>query len=315
MTEPSPRRVLITGGAGFIGVNLVERLDAVGGYAITVLDNESLGDRNLLAPYEIRFIGGDILDPGAVAEAIADVDTVVHLAADTRVIDSIADPDHNFENNVVGTYRLLRAAKDAGVGRFINASTGGAILGEQPPPVHEQMVARPLAPYGASKLAAEGYCSAFAGAYGLATASLRFSNIYGPSSGGKGSVVAHFFKQILAGRELVVDGDGGQVRDYLFVGDLVRGIQSAIESHATGVFQLGRGMPVTLNELIAEIRLVVGSEHPVRVRYEDPRQGEIYSTWCDISNARESLGFAPRTDLKTGLPLTWAWFRQVFGNV
>ncbi len=172
MAEPSPRRVLITGGAGFIGVNLAQHLEAAGGYAITVLDNQSLGDRKLLELYDVHFIDGDILDSSAVAEAIAGADTVVHLAADTRVIDSIAEPDHNFENNVVGTYRLLRAAKDAGVRRFINASTGGAILGEQPPPVHEAMVAGPLAPYGASKLAAEGYCSAFAGAYGLATASL-----------------------------------------------------------------------------------------------------------------------------------------------
>ncbi len=302
------RQVLVTGGAGFVGSNLIAQLRRSGGYEITVIDNERLGKREHIAEFDVDFVHGDLRDDAAVAEVVRDKETIIHLAADTRVMDSIEDPRFNFENNVVATFGLLRAARQAGVGRIINASTGGAILGEAPSPVHERMVANPLAPYGASKLAVEGYLSAFSGAYGMAAISLRFSNIYGPRSFHKGSVVAHFFKQILAGKDLIVYGDGSQVRDYLFVGDLVEGIEAAMNSELSGVFQLGKGQPTTINELIAAMREAIGGSWPFEVRYEDFREGEIHTTWCDISKAREQIGFAPATPLIDGLRHTWAWF-------
>ncbi|WP_415714093.1 NAD-dependent epimerase/dehydratase family protein [Roseibium sp.] len=301
------KNVLITGGAGFVGVNLVAHLCEVGGYQVTVLDNETLGSRKHLEPFGAEFIAGDITNDSDLQAALRGKDVVVHLAADTRVMDSISDPKHNFFNNVVGSFKLLDACRELGVKRVIAASTGGAILGEVPAPVHEEMVASPMAPYGASKLAMEGYLSAFSASYGITSCALRFSNIYGPRSYHKGSVVAHFYKQILAGKELIVYGDGSQARDFLYIGDLVDGIRRAIESDATGVFQLGSGRPTTVNELIEEMRSV-GDQSEFKVRYEPFRAGEIHTTWCDISKSRVAFEFNPDTELSVGLKETWDWF-------
>jgi len=151
---------LITGGCGFIGTNLVARLNDSGIGPVVVFDNESLGRREALAGLQARFIHGDLRDRAAIDAALEGVEAVVHLAADTRVIDSISDPIFNFEANVRGSLNLLEAMRARGIRRLVNASTGGAIIGETEPPVHEAMVPRPMSPYGASKLAVEGYCSA-----------------------------------------------------------------------------------------------------------------------------------------------------------
>ncbi len=299
------KRIVITGGAGFVGVNLTNYLLQQGGYDIVVFDNETMGDRKHL-PDGVTFVSGDLRDKAAVAGAVKGASTVVHLAADTRVMDSIENPRFNFENNVIGSFNLLEAMREASVERIVAASTGGAILGEVEPPVHEEMVANPMAPYGASKLTMEAYMGAFAGAYGLSGAALRFSNIYGPRSYHKGSVVAHFYKQILAGKTLTVYGDGSQARDFLFSEDLMAGIQAAIESDASGAFQLGSGRPTTVNELLDLMREVTGRE--LDVHYADFRQGELHKTWCEISKARETFGFNPDTPLKEGLRPTWDWF-------
>jgi UDP-glucose 4-epimerase len=303
-------KVLVTGGAGFIGANLIETLGRRGGCAVTVLDNEVLGRRAFLDGLPCAFAAGDVRDPETLASILPGHDAVVHLAADTRVIESIADPRFNFDNNVVGTYTLLAAMRAAGVRRLVNASTGGAIIGETEPPVHEAMAPRPLSPYGASKLASEGYCSAFTACYGLEAVSLRFSNVYGPRSFHKGSVVAAFMRAIRAGRPLVVYGDGSQTRDYVFAGDLCEGIAACLTGGVTGVYQLGTGVPVSLNALIGAIRSVVGP-YPVDVRYEPFRDGEVRYTYCDISRARRDLGYDPPTSLHEGLARTWAWFEDI----
>lgn len=305
-------RILVTGGCGFIGSNLARRLLADGRYEeIVVFDNESLGKRSDLPEGAIRFVHGDIRERAALQSAMEGCEAVVHLAAHTRVIESVESPELNFEINAQGTLNVLLAARELGVAHVVNASTGGAILGEVPPPVHEEMVPRPVSPYGASKLAAEGYCSAFAGAYGICTTSLRFSNVYGPLSYRKGSVVAHFLKQILEGQPLVVYGDGSQVRDFVFVEDLCRGIAQALATRSQGVYQLGSGQPTTVNELIEALRRVVGHNRAFEVLYEDFRAGEIYATYCDVTKARDTLGFDPATPLDEGLRRTWNWFVEV----
>ena len=181
----SMKTYLVTGGCGFIGVNLVTRLTGRGG-RVRVLDNLSLGKREDIEPLGVDLQVGDIRDLAAVEKACKDVDVVVHLAGHTRVVESVTNPELNFEINAIGTMNVLRACRAAGVQKVIFASTGGAILGEQKPPVHEGMVPRPVSPYGASKLVGEAYCSAFYGSYGLNTVALRFSNVYGPWSYHKG---------------------------------------------------------------------------------------------------------------------------------
>jgi UDP-glucose 4-epimerase len=169
------------------------------------------------------------------------------------------------------------------------------------------MVPRPAAPYGASKLAIEGYCSAYAGAYGFSTVSLRFSNVYGPGSRHKGSIVAAFFKRIAAGDGLVVYGDGYQVRDFIYIGDVCRGIMAALTSAVTGPLHLGSGEPTSVNALIDLMRPIVAPKR-IAVSHQPARAGELNATYSDISRARRELGFQPATSLSEGLRSTWAWF-------
>jgi UDP-glucose 4-epimerase len=305
---------LVTGGAGFVGVNLI-RLLASRGIAVRVLDDLSQGRRTDLDGLGADLVVGDIRDRATVEQVLDGVDVVVHLAAHTRVVESIADPLESFDVNARGTLLLLDAARrHGGLRRFVFASTGGAILGDATPPVHEDMPAHPLAPYGASKLAGEGYCSAYFGSYGLPTVALRFSNVYGPYSYQKASVVAAFFKRILAGEPLVVYGDGTQTRDFLFVGDLCRVILGAVEHDCAGqVFHIAAGVETSIGELTERLLAVTGTRVPVERR--PARAGEVYRNCARIDRARSVIGFDPSTSLDAGLAATWAWFREAAGRI
>jgi UDP-glucose 4-epimerase len=298
-------KILVTGGAGFIGSNLVPHLADLG-HDIVVLDDLSAGQAAPDARPQIRFIRGSFLDSATLRDCLDGSDVVVHLAAMSGVMDSVADPTACFATNVEGTFRLLDMARRSGINLFVNASTGGAILGEVAPPISEAMAPMPLSPYGASKLATEGFCSAYFGSYGLRCLSLRFSNIYGPHSAHKKSVVAAFIRHALSNEALVVYGDGTQQRDYLYVGDLMRGIAAAIHRGAVGTFQLGSGRPTSLLTLIQALETVCGRK--LEVRYESRRSAEIHSTWCDIGKAHAEFGYAAPTTLADGLRQTWKWF-------
>src|SRR5580693_1278382 len=301
-------RVLVTGGAGFIGTNLVQHLSANSAYDVAVLDNLSAGQQRPIFPRGVRFTCGDFTDKATMTECLQGADAVVHLAALSGVIDSVEDPRPSFEVNVAGSFQLLELARAANVRRIVNASTGGALLGEVASPISEEMAPCPLSPYGASKLAVEGYCAAFAGAYGLSCVTLRFSNIYGPRSAHKKSVVAAFIKGIIREEPIVVYGDGTQQRDYLYVGDLVRGIEAALKRPLTGAYQLGSGQPTTLLTLIAALRKVSGRDF--RVLYEPRRSGEVHSTWCNIAKAAREFGYSAPTDLEAGLQTMWNWYLE-----
>jgi UDP-glucose 4-epimerase len=303
-------RILITGGCGFIGQNLIRRSQARG-HAVRVLDDLSTGYAEDLRGLDVELMVGSILDRERLRDAAAGVDAIVHLAAHTRVIESLQDPWKNFEINAAGTLAVLSSAAEARVKRMVFASTGGAILGDQEPPVHEEMVPRPLSPYGASKLAGEAYCSAYAGSYDVNTVCLRFSNVYGPYSYRKGSVVAHFFKQILAGEPLVIYGDGRQTRDFLYVDDLCGAVEAAVERDLSGceIFQVASGQETTIGEVTAEILGVAGRpDHPIR--HEPSRKGEVQRNYARIDRAKRLLGFEPRTRLRDGLQHTWEWFQS-----
>lgn len=313
--QASLGRILVTGGCGFVGANLVRVLSERNlAREIVVVDNESLGRRAAIEPYDVDFVPGDIRDETLMRRCLRGIDSVVHLAADTRVIDSIRDPATNFDVNVIGTFRLLMLMREMGVGRLVNASTGGAIIGEADPPVHEDMPPRPTSPYGAAKASVEAYCSAFAASYGLHSVSLRFSNVYGPMSFHKGSVVAAFLRQVLRGETCVIYGDGSQTRDYVFVEDLCDGIVAGMRATVSGAYQLGSGTGTALNTLLDTMRPVV-APLPLTVRHEAFRDGEVRHTWADITRARRDLGFAPSTPLAEGLARTWAWFLTRGGAV
>jgi len=306
-------RVLVTGGCGFIGLNLIDFLqnNSSYNYNIIVLDNLTLGRRKYLSDYDVEFVEGDIRDSSLIKKLMKKTNSVIHLAADTRVVDSISNPDFNFNVNVEGTYNLLRAAQKEGVERFVLASTGGAITGKAKSPVNESMAPQPLSPYGASKLSAEGYCSAFAGSYGMKTVSLRFSNVYGPFSNHKNSVVAAFFKNILKGEPLSVYGDGSQTRDFILSEDLCRAIINALNIKEGGeVYQLGSGIETSINTLISTIRRIVEPRYTFKVSYKSFREGEIKHNYSDISKARKFIGYNPLTNLSEGLKKTWNWFCQ-----
>jgi UDP-glucose 4-epimerase len=302
---------LITGGAGFIGCNLIRQLIAPGVH-IKVLDNLSAGRPEDLAGLNVELLVGDIRDQEVVNRAVQGVQAVIHLAAHTNVVESVHNPEINLEVNVKGTFNLLQASVHQGVERFVFASTGGAIVGDVTPPVHEDMVPHPISPYGAGKLAGEGYCSAFRGAYGLPTISLRFSNIYGPFSYHKGSVVAKFFRQVQRGKPLTVFGDGQQTRDFLYVGDLCQAIGRALEVDLPfgQAIQLGCGREISVNQLVGLLGRVVGQDRLPPVEYAPPRPGEIFRNFVAIDRARQYLDFSPVTPLEMGLQKTWEWFEK-----
>jgi UDP-glucose 4-epimerase len=305
--EVTHRRVLVTGGAGFVGVNLAPVLAQLG-YATRCYDNFSTGhsDDAKRAGYD-EIVEGDVLDRVALAEATRGCTHVVHLAAQCGVPASIEDPVTDSEVNVRGTLHALLAARDAGAAGFVFASSN-APLGEITPPAHEDMVPRPTSPYGASKLAGEAYCSAFASSYGLPTVALRFSNVYGPYSYHKGSVVAAFCKRALAGEALIVYGDGTQTRDFVFVDDLCGGIAAAVSDGAKGVVaHLGSGTETAVLEVAQLLSDRFGG---VPVEHRPARAGDVPRSAADISAARERFGFAPEVTLVEGLDRTVAWFRE-----
>ena len=298
---------LVTGGCGFIGVNLVARL-AGHGCRIRVLDDLSMGNRDDIRPFDVDLHVGDIRDAAALAEVCRGTDVVVHLAAHTRVIDSVSNPELNFQINAGGTLNVLQACRLAGVKKVIFASTGGAILGEQEPPVHEGMVPKPVSPYGAGKLAGEAYCSAYFGSFGLNTVALRFSNVYGPGSYHKGSVVAQYFKNLMKGEPLVIYGDGQQTRDFIYVDDLVDAILLADEADTPGeVFQIASGRETSILDLLATMQQVL-PHLTFDIRHLPARAGEILRNYANIEKARRMLSFQPKTRLDDGLKRTWDWF-------
>lgn len=300
--------ILVTGGAGFIGTNLV-RLLLEQRHTLTILDDFSAGTKANVRSLPLRLIKANILDGTAVRAAVGGQDAVVHLAAQTGVPGSLLDPRHDCEINVLGTLNLLEAARQAG-GRvkFVFASSN-APLGRQPPPATEDKAPLPISPYGASKLAGEAYCLAYHGSWGLQTVALRFANVYGPQSLHKSSVVSKFFKDLIADGRIVIHGDGQQTRDFLYVGDLCRAVLLCLESEIGGeVFQVATGVETSILELASLIQELAVKE--AKVVHDPALRGDIARNYSAINKIQLMTGWQPQIDLRQGLQLTWEWLQM-----
>jgi UDP-glucose 4-epimerase len=303
---------LVTGGAGFIGSNLVDALLARGD-GVTVVDDLSTGRReNLEAALAAgaELVECDIRDAAALSEAAraAEPDVVFHLAAQIDVRKSVADPAFDASINVGGTANVLEAARASGCGRVVFSSTGGAIYGEgdgQDLPLGEDAPLAPLAPYGQSKLAGEGYLSLYQRLYGLSSVSLRLGNVYGPRQDplGEAGVVAIFCGRLLAGERPTVYGDGKQTRDYIHVDDVVAAFLAAAERDATGPINIGTGRENDVLDLVRGLR-ELRSEAPFEPQMAPARVGEVQRISIDPGRARRELDWEARIDLDQGLRLT-----------
>lgn len=325
-----PLSWLITGGCGFIGRNLIKSLMAEGGHFIRVIDNLKVGTRDDLSrvcdwretlPERLNFPGnaadrvelviGDILDDKLALAACKGFDVIVHLAANTGVAPSVEDPRMDCVANVIGTLNYLEAARHNGGKRFIFASSG-APAGEVEPPIHEELAPHPVSPYGASKLAGEGYCSAYYRTFGVETVCLRFGNVYGPLSGKKDSVVAKFIKHALAGEPVEIYGDGTQTRDFIHVADLIRAIHLAAATPGIGgeTFQIATSLEHTVNEVadLLQKELKTLRNIDMVVTYGQPRLGDVKRNYSDTRKAQKRLNWMAETNLKQGLGLTLDWF-------
>jgi UDP-glucose 4-epimerase len=310
----SPERVLVTGGAGFIGSHIVDALVAQG-HTVSVVDNLLKGKRENLNP-AAHFHQVDIRDVEALGRVFSAErpQAIIHQAALADVRGSLVDPTGYAVTNIVGTLNLLEAARAVGtVRKFLFASTGGAVYGDPAElPATEKCPVGPLDPYGASKLACEYYIATYHHNYGLDYCLLRYANVYGPRQDpeGEAGVVAIFTGRMLRGQPAVIYGDGKQVRDFVYVGDIARANLAALE-RGTGIYNIGTGVPTDINTIFRELAKITGYRHPEA--HSAAKLGEVRTTYLDVSLAQRELGWAPTMTLSAGLAQTSGYFRERMG--
>lgn len=297
-------RVVVTGGSGFIGTQTVRRLVARG-------DEVVIADLRESSETDVKLVQGDLRDPDVVDEALAEgTDAVVHLAAMTSVLQSVNDPDGVFRTNVEMTHHLLERCRTAGIGRFVFASTNAVAGDVGDAVINEQLVLRPLTPYGATKAAGEMLLSAYSAVYGLTTGILRFTNVYGQGMQAKDSVVARLMRAALSGGGIQIYGDGSQVRDYVYVTDAVAAIEVGLGLESSDTLTIGAGESVSMVELHAIACEVTG--RPIAVEHIAAKAGEMPAVIVDISHAA-ARGFVPAFDVRAGIAATWADFQAQAG--
>lgn len=305
-------RLLITGGAGFIGSNLARAaLDK--GHEVVVLDDLSTGYPTNLAGLDVRFVEGSILDTQKLADAVEGVDSIVHLAALGSVPRSIADPHATHEANATGTLRVLTAARDAGVAH-VSCASSSSVYGMNPAlPKHEREWVRPMSPYAVSKLATEQYTLAMQQSYAMKTLAFRFFNVYGPRQmpgHAYAAVIPVFVDALLGAQRLPINGDGSNSRDFTFVGTVCRVLLDAAErqvSHAEPV-NLAFGTNTSLLQLVERLEAVTG--HQAEVFHREPRPGDVPHSQADNSSLRRLFPDVEPVTLDEGLAQTVEWFRK-----
>jgi UDP-glucose 4-epimerase len=299
-------RAIVTGGAGFIGSHAVDALVSRGD-AVHVLDNLSKGFRGRVAA-EATLHVADVREPDAVFDE-ARPELVFHLAAQADVRVSVERPAYDADVNLLGTVRILEAARRHGA-RVVFASTGGAIYGECHGPAPETAERRPLSPYGTSKLAGEEYLATWNRLYGTQHVALRFGNVYGPRQEphGEAGVVAIFMGLLHEGGEPTIFGDGSQTRDYVYVGDVVESMLAAAAFAGSGVFNVGTGVETSVNDLYAAIQRAADLKR--EPQYGEARLGELQRSVLDNALAGRELGWRPQHTLDDGLAETWSWILE-----
>jgi len=330
------RNWLITGGCGFIGTSLIRVLKESDDNVVTVLDNLSVGssaDLENVTKYVdcsihdspstsnasntfCYLVTGDILNAELVAQLARDADVIVHLAANTGVGPSIDDPRSDCNTNVIGTLNVLEGARMSPRKPRVIFASSGAPLGEvERPPIHEELVAKPVSPYGASKLAGEGYCSAYFHSFNVQTVALRFGNVYGPGSAHKSSVVAKFIALAMKGEPLEVYGDGLQTRDFIFIEDLTSAIMRAASASDVGgeIYQIATNRESTLNEMLSLLVDILKNAGIRTIEYSHgaPLVGDVRRNFSDITKAKVQLDWSPNVELPEGLERTVSYFRQL----
>ena len=318
---------LITGGCGFLGTSLIKYLKKDESNSIRIIDNLSVGKKadlskvcefreielaNLTDNFnDIEFIEGDIRDTKLALDIVRGCDVIVHFAANTGVRPSVEVPRQDMEINVVGTFNYLEAARLNKIPKFIFASSG-APAGEVDPPIHEELPPHPVSPYGASKLAGEGYCSSYYRTFGIETIALRFGNVYGPGSLNKNSVVAKFIKQAVEGDVLEIFGDGNQTRDFIYISDLIEAIILAAHSSGFGgeTFQIATNKETSIDELAQILinKLSNFGYSNTKLINGEKKIGDVHRNFSDTSKARELLGWTSSTPLNDGLEKTIKYF-------
>jgi len=311
-------RYLVTGGAGFIGSNIVDEL-VRRGHKVVVLDDLSAGKESNLADVrsKIDLRVGSITDLAAVQSACSGADYVIHLAARTSVPRSVQDPIGTNFVNIDGTLNVLVAARDAEVRRIVFAASSSAYGETRTLPKTETMPADPISPYGITKYVGELYAKVFGRVYGLENACVRYFNVFGPRqdpSSQYSGVLSRFMLAVIEGQQPVVFGDGEQSRDFTFIEDIVDETLRACEAQgASGmVFNGGTGVRITLNQVLKLLEKISGNK--IQVKYDPPRTGDIRDSQADISLAQKVLGYKPLVHFEEGLQRTWEWYKGAYGK-
>lgn len=305
-------KCIVTGGCGFVGINLVEYLLKLG-HDVIAIDNLSVGSLTELKEtcdkYDnFLFLNFDITDSNN--EVYKGADIIYHLAAMSGVRESVLYPDVWFKNNVIGTFNVLEVARKYEIKNVVMASTGAAV-GDAPPPITEDMHMKPISPYGASKGCMELYTTAYYHSYNMNVVSLRFSNVYGPHSTLKTSLVAKFIKKIINREEINIYGSGDQTRDFINIKDLIKAIQLSASKNVGGeIFQICTGIKVSVNDItkmICNIMKEKGFDIP-KINYTEPVVGDLFTNYADNKKAKTILSWSPNVTLENGLRETIDWF-------